>query len=78
MPECRLEKISPKHFRIVCGCGEFVHELRREEGGELKYESFRANKKAPKDSDPAPAPATKKKTVADEFFDDEEEAGEED
>lgn len=63
-----LKTISERHMRLICNCGQFVHELKREEDGAVSLETLETNTDAPK-----PAPVKPKKRVYSTFFDYQEE-----
>jgi len=59
-----LKTISDTHIRLVCNCGKFVHELKREPDGAVSVETLETNVDEPKVT-----PVQKKKKVYSTFFD---------
>jgi hypothetical protein len=62
-----LKKLGDRSVRIVCDCGEWLHDLTSDENGKLDVESFQTGKKpaAPPATPPATPPAKKRRSMFD-------------
>lgn len=61
----RLQKLSKTHLRIVCDCGDYVHELTQTEKGDVSLETFMISDEREETPPPsAPAPSAKPATAS--------------
>lgn len=55
----QLRKFSDTHVRVVCDCGEYVHDVFQDENGDIAMESYSVKPKGKKsDERETEVPAT--------------------
>jgi len=66
----KVQKLSPSHFRLHCGCGKYYHEISRGPEGDVKFEHFLKERSEDETPEETPKPKVRKQSVG--LFDDEE------